>query len=279
MAVMVIREGSDFHSEFYKWKEVPLKSKEFNSYTFLAKMENEKEQTLLIPGDICFAKEIPVAFFQELSDRFKYVILVPGNHESYHFSIEETVPRFKRVLAHLTNIFILDDEVVELDGVVFIGSTLWTDFHKGNLTGMFCAKHGMPDFRTITFKNRIWTPEDSMNKHEVSKAFIKIALENAKRDGKKAVVATHHAPSFMSIHEKYKRAPYSDLNPAFSSDLFDLIFDHGPSVWFHGHMHDNFDYVIGETRVIVNPFGYIRNNGKENPGYIPNLTVEINLDD
>jgi len=28
-------------------------------------------------------------------------------------------------------------------------------------------------------------------------------------------------------------------------------------LWVHGHTHDPYDYVIGETRVVCNPRGYI----------------------
>jgi hypothetical protein len=28
-------------------------------------------------------------------------------------------------------------------------------------------------------------------------------------------------------------------------------------LWTHGHMHDPFDYMIGSTRVVCNPRGYL----------------------
>jgi hypothetical protein len=47
------------------------------------------------------------------------------------------------------------------------------------------------------------------------------------------------------------------MNGAYSSDLSDLILDH-PQIkfWTHGHTHDQFDYMIGSTRVVCNPRGY-----------------------
>ena len=32
--------------------------------------------------------------------------------------------------------------------------------------------------------------------------------------------------------------------------------DRGPDLWVHGHTHDSFDYVLGWTQVVVNPYGY-----------------------
>jgi predicted phosphodiesterase len=40
------------------------------------------------------------------------------------------------------------------------------------------------------------------------------------------------------------------------TDLSNKIIDHGPDLWVHGHTHKSFDYMLGKTRVIVNPFGY-----------------------
>jgi hypothetical protein len=48
------------------------------------------------------------------------------------------------------------------------------------------------------------------------------------------------------------------MNGGFSSDMSEFILDR-PQIclWTHGHMHDPFDYVIGSTRVVCNPRGYI----------------------
>ena len=29
-------------------------------------------------------------------------------------------------------------------------------------------------------------------------------------------------------------------------------------LWTHGHTHEDFDYMVGETRIVCNPRGYIR---------------------
>lgn len=54
---------------------------------------------------------------------------------------------------------------------------------------------------------------------------------------------------------------------------------HAPSVWIHGHIHANRDYVIGGTRVIANPRGYPLTFGlnapRENPDFNPRLVVEV----
>jgi hypothetical protein len=52
------------------------------------------------------------------------------------------------------------------------------------------------------------------------------------------------------------------MNGGFVTELSDFI-AYRPQIklWVHGHMHDEFDYVVSETRIVCNPRGYI---GHEN---------------
>jgi predicted phosphodiesterase len=84
------------------------------------------------------------------------------------------------------------------------------------------------------------------------------------------VVLTHHGVSPLSINEKYRG---DKLNYAFMSDLSNDIIDHGPDIWVHGHTHNSFDYTLGKTRVIVNPYGY--KDVEANPEYNRNLLIDI----
>ena len=48
------------------------------------------------------------------------------------------------------------------------------------------------------------------------------------------------------------------MNGAYSSELSEFILDHPEiKLWTHGHTHEDFDYMIGSTRVVCNPRGYI----------------------
>ena len=44
-------------------------------------------------------------------------------------------------------------------------------------------------------------------------------------------------------------------------------------LWIHGHVHNNFDYMIGDTRVICNPRGY--EMYQENFEFKPDFEVDI----
>ena len=57
----------------------------------------------------------------------KPVLYVLGNHEFYGGSLDGTVAEFRRLCAG-TAVRLLDDEAIVIDGVRFLGSTLWSDF-------------------------------------------------------------------------------------------------------------------------------------------------------
>src|SRR5512135_2462248 len=78
---------------------------------------------VILAGDIARPKDA-VAWASGLS---KPVLYVAGNHEFYGGSIDATLAELRKLGAG-TRIRLLDDDEVVLDGVRFLGSTLWTDF-------------------------------------------------------------------------------------------------------------------------------------------------------
>jgi len=228
---------------------------------------------VIAAGDIARPKEA-VAWLLGLR---KPVLYVPGNHEFYGGSIAGTRAELKRLCAG-TNILLLDNDEGVLNGVRFIGSTLWTDFMlcgdgEPRLAAMREAVEFMNDFRVIRYgamDERVFTPADSTALHRTNVHWLERKL--AEPYAGLTVVITHHAPSPKSIHPKYAD---SLLNACFASDADRLVEGSRARLWVHGHMHDSFDYVLGETRVVCNPRGYARNGVNENARFDPNMVVEI----
>jgi Icc-related predicted phosphoesterase len=118
-----------------------------------------------------------------------------------------------------------------------------------------------------------WSPEDSVADHEKMLAYIKIATADYGGKARKFVVVTHHAPSALSISEFYKNDRL--MNGAFHSDLTDFILDRPQiALWCHGHMHNNSNYWVGETRVVCNPRGYIGHEDQANWFQLKYMEIE-----
>jgi len=112
----------------------------------------------------------------------------------------------------------------------------------------------------ITYKEKKepgkFYPEDAMEDHEKMLDYIRIVTDFLGENPKKFVVVGHHTPSTFSCHPRYSHDKI--MNGAYHSDLVEFILDRPQiKLWTHGHTHDTFDYMIGSTRVVCNPRGYI----------------------
>lgn len=199
----------------------------------------------------------------------KPVIYVLGNHEYYHHEIG-LVKEIKSYAQE--NIHVLNEDVIEIGGVRFLGSTLWTDFLLFGETDKYFsvqhAKKGMADFEVIKLKGKRFSPEDSIQLHEKSRDWLKCML-SIPFEGK-TVVVTHHLPSEKSVPPRFAK---DLLTPAFASNLEELMDEGRVALWIHGHTHDAYDYEIYGTRIVCNPRGYFGYERTDN--FHSDLVIEI----
>ena len=212
-------------------------------------------------------------FLKRCSFQFPHVVYVAGNHEFYHGEFHRGVEHLREECAKFPNIYFLERDMQFIDGVLFVGGTLWTDMNKGDPMTLHAIGDMMNDFRVIRNDEHGYTklrPAHAMDRYRKTVEYIKLIVD-ANRDSK-CVVVGHHAPSFQSIGEQYKHDTL--MNGGYASDLSEFIMDRPQiKLWTHGHMHQTFDYMIGETRVVCNPRGY-ESHG-EVSGWNPNILIEI----
>lgn len=212
-------------------------------------------------------------FFNKVSNEFDVVFYVMGNHEHYSGRWDRTASVLREALEPFSNVYLLDNEWINFNGVRFAGTTLWTDLNKRDPITMHAVKDMMSDYRAITIKNTAngafhkLRPIDTVEAHERAMEFLKLAYETWQG---KMVVVGHHCPTMYSCHPMYR--DQFIMNGAFYSDLLQFIEERDRiKLWTHGHTHRAFDYIAGETRVVCNPYGY----PSEVREYNPSLVVEI----
>ena len=235
-------------------------------------------------------------FFEQACSEFPQVIYILGNHEHYHGDTAKSYEILKSHL-NFANLHILDKEVWCHQGVTFIGGTLWTDMNREDPLTLMHTKTAMNDFRGVINSRRTiarkvplyepnplwtgdgqngsryltneagqmivighkrkeepanWSPEDTVEEHRQLLEYIDTVIQVPGR----YVVVGHHAPSSRSVADWYRADTV--MNGAFRSELDEFIEDRPQiQLWIHGHMHNASDYVIGQTRVVCNPRGYI----------------------
>lgn len=207
-------------------------------------------------------------------------VVISGNHEAYGAELTATIAESRARAAGTAGRVVYLERATWTwisqagEPVRFVGATLWTDFKLDgdSRRSMAIAREIVPDFQVIDIQSgkarRRLRPSDTVRLHHGSVDFLRRELRHP-FDGL-TVVVTHHAPSVGSIDPRFRDSP---INPAFLSDLGDLIRASQPHLWIHGHMHDSFDYRIGRTRVVCNPRGYFPH--ELNPRFDPSLVVEL----
>ncbi len=201
------------------------------------------------------------------------VLYTPGNHEFYERrSYQPWIDELK-AYAEGSNVTIMNNDAVIIDGVRFLGAPLWTDFdlYGNKYYARLDAERSMNDYRRIrNNEGHTLKSGDTQGYHWATMAYFR---EQFAHDPEiPTVIMTHHAPSDLSTLDEY-RGHY--LTPAYASRLEPFILQHDESLklWVHGHMHNTSDYMIGETRVVANPRGYAGH--ALNPTFNPNLVIEI----
>lgn len=194
------------------------------------------------------------AFLKQCSDQFTHVIYVSGNHEFYHGKWHAGLDYLRLECSRYPNIHFLENEKIEIDGILFVGAALWTDMNNHDWYTMHQSKQNMSDYKVIKNDKNNFSrlkPEDTIRRHKESLKYIQDTVKDV---NKKVVVVTHHAPTEQSVAECYKGQL---LNGAYRSHLENVMLDNPNIVlWCHGHTHHPFDYLIGTTKVVCNPRGY-----------------------
>ncbi|TCB60136.1 phosphohydrolase [Rhizobium leguminosarum bv. viciae] len=258
-----------------------------------APMDRLWSKSISVPdADICIcAGDVS----SDLSDSLDYVlaniepvmpvVMTLGNHEYIGLSPDQALDRARRKVAG-TNIHLLENEAIEIEGVKFIGATLWTDFEIATGEGDedFPAelrleiarkdiKHHSLEFSAVRSDRRpgeFVDMDELRDRHLVSRAFIEHELE-ATPYAQKSVVLTHHAPLAESLDTRF----LGNLSTAaYASDLSALIKAGKPTYWVHGHIHRFRDYVFDHTRIIDNPHG-LGNGERATSGFQPDFVIEL----
>lgn len=273
---MKIRIASDLHLEF---------DHGYNHVFELPRVEDEKNTVLVLAGDVGLADKphTYIDFLRDVTDRFRHVVYIPGNHEYYKTSFNRGLDKINDAIAmpsqtgRTDNITAGDGFVCIEDDVAFVCATLWTDMNNSDPHTMFYVRERMNDFRLIRVGSpdnpygRRWKPEDCIVEFNKAKKFIFENIKHFSEEGLEVVVVTHHLPTPLSINERYVEEPL--MNGGYASNLFEEIANSKAVLWIHGHTHSSCDYDVEGTRVVCNPRGYYMN--EENPKFDPTLTIEV----
>lgn len=236
--------------------------------SFCDKLQGDEGAYLILAGDImqfsALKWEGACNVLDRLHDKFKGVVYVLGNHESYFSSISEAESFGKK----------LQDKYGKL---IFANRPMTTCLPHGDRAGVvqlflgtLWFRHQPGDDEVKRFMNDFLLIDDIDLAYERNQQFKELVRSMAHTVPQDVVFVTHHLPSHQSVPRKYKR---SAINVFFVDEECEgLIAQVKPRLYVHGHTHSSCDYMLEETRIVCNPYGY---GPSENPPFDPNFTVEI----
>jgi predicted phosphohydrolase len=241
--IMKLLVASDLHIEFHR----DLGKSLINS------LDNSCD-VFCCAGDLAIPNLLEDGL-RRICDRFNQTIFVCGNHEFYSSSFNAVYNLLDKLNGQLSNLHWLENNEVVLGGQRFLGATLWFKRQKDSLE----YKHLLSDFGQIKdFEDLVF------HKFAISRDYL------TKQTKPGDIWISHHLPSLKCVNAKWVD---SKLNMYFANDLDSLIRKKKPAYCFAGHTHDSCDLMIGQTRVVVNPFGYVGID--QNPNFNDNLVINV----
>jgi Icc-related predicted phosphoesterase len=255
---------SDIHLEQSRW-DLP------------APADRPEFDLMIMAGDLTTRAERGVIWLRErIQDKPSLYVL--GNHEAYGADIDRTLEK-AREAAIGSQVHVMENDVVNICGVEFLGATMWTDyavFGKDHVRRcMDAARHGMNDFRRIR-KNAYlsrFMPEDALARHERTVAFFRKRAREA--PDLRRVIVTHHSPDPLARTDDL-------ISSSYCSDLVPLMRELNCETWISGHIHKSEDRFSANTnsRLVSNPKGYGPGPSEprhawQNPNFSSRLTIQI----
>ena len=244
------------------------------------------------PGSLLIDSDFGLGQFSPRNGWPTPVVFVPGNHEYDSMDFDEAHSRLRETCDRLGLIW-LERETVEMSGIRFVGTTLWSDFDAlaptvnpekaatGTDSGVNALAQSLKSrdkaFRaanyylrkTLTTRNgEPWLAEGLREQALLCQSWLREAL--AQPFAGTTVVVTHFAPSLRSADPRYGLTPGT---AGFCNALDGML----PlaQCWLHGHLHAPSDYTAQGCRVVANPLGYARKN--EQSAFKPDCVIEVGV--
>jgi len=242
------------------------------------------------PGSQLLDTDFGLGRFSPLAGWPTPVLFVPGNHEYDGLDFDLAHARLRETCQRLGMIW-LERESVVMNGVRFVGTTLWSDFDALGPTGDAITQASRSQaavspltqqlkarekaFRAANYYLRKtqtvrhgepWLAGGVREQALLCQTWLHDALTQPFAGP--TVAVTHFAPSLHSADPRYGLTPGTAGFCNAMDDFLPLA-----QCWLHGHLHAPSDYLHNGCRVVANPLGYARKN--EQAAFQPQCLIEI----
>lgn len=251
---------------------------------------HETQDILLIAGDVAGSYYRELKWLQGLSkDIVNPIFVVAGNHLGYEylFDPEHFYDPDKRIgtkqwsIDYLKkntpeNIHYLDNNYYDIGEYIIFGGCMYSDYklYENIELSKTTGESYLNDFKYVYVfdkKKNMIRPITTDDYQKYHASFMRRLKKCIKETDKDIIVLTHFAPSPQSISTKYQKGNVY-ANASYCSNMEQFILDNSRiKYWIHGHMHDSFDYFVGNCHVLCEPYGYSHENKIGHRRYVGKL--------
>lgn len=194
-------------------------------------------------GDIGWIREESYwNFVSTMSQSYRVVFLLSGNHECYGYRVHEVDRKIEKEIEarKYWNVFYLQNKWMEFDNIIVWGGTLWT---MPTHTAFYATNDPM--------RIKDLDIADVYHLHHKAVKSIQKAMAYATSQKKQIVVLSHHAP-LSEMNGKYEGLPRES---AYATDL-SRLFRAPLKGWLCGHTHQNLTVEVNGIVCRANCLGY-----------------------
>ncbi len=258
---------SDPHIDIYFNPKMSLKKDTVKSIfdsIILSNGTREVGEVLIIAGDIGHYNTQNIELLKIFkSEYYKYIICVLGNHdyylidekikEQYSSNSFNRADELKKLINDEENIYCLDGDVVQIDGIKFGGAMGWYNnayndeyFHQSSKESINDIWKNSSNDSKLIYSKDIKYFEDI---YKIEKPKLEAIYQKCD------VMITHINPSYK--HQHINSAYHNTKENAFFTFNGDqLLKDGSMKYWVFGHNHDEIEYDLHGVKCICNPMGY-----------------------
>lgn len=206
---------------------------------------------LVLAGDIDVISDGTVTrpdFFQYLSDNWKQVYIIPGNHEFYKNG--NVAASFNLELTIHSNVRYLNHQVISIEGVDLIFSTLWSRVNTSLIKSLIA------DFRQRKYGEGPFKYKQHDELHGKAVTWLNKVFSTKKV--RPRVVVSHFVPCQQANGYPPSNDNYLGpiMNRYFVADLEFRIKDWDIDYWIYGHNHWDKDVDALGVKFRSNQLGY-----------------------
>jgi Predicted phosphohydrolases len=241
-------------------------------------LPNEISDVLVIAGDLGHHNEQNYKFLTQLKKYYKFIIIVPGNHDyylinstaKYKYNTNSTNrwKEMKKLGGYLEGVHFLEGDLLNIDGVTFGGTGMWYDFSYG-IIELNKKQHEM---------SSIWYEEMNDGKYifgsqkNIFYWFNKELKQLESIIEKSDIIITHVGPDWSKIPEKYKLDP---ITGCYFFNGEEQLKKCSGKIWCFGHTHNKNSYIKNNCWLINNSLGY-PGESRHNISKIANIPINTN---